>query len=102
MHNAGGIVFLAHPFQYKFNDTEEFLNKLYNEASLDGIECFYTMFSEEQTTYIRDFAKKHNLLISGGSDYHGKNKQNHELGIGRVNLNISKEIVKNWDIVFYK
>jgi len=30
VHNNGGIVFLAHPYQYKFNDTENFLDKIFN------------------------------------------------------------------------
>ena len=50
---------------------------LYNETSLDGIECFYTTFTEEQMKYIKEFTCKKGLLLSGGSDYHGKNKQNH-------------------------
>lgn len=102
VHNAGGIVVLAHPYQYKFNDTEEFLNKLYDEKKIDGIECFYTNFSDEQTQHLVDFARKRNLLISGGSDYHGLNKSNHNLGIGRGNLNIDKAVINNWNINCYK
>ena len=65
IHENSGIAFLAHPYQYKFTDTENFLDKLYNEVALDGVECFYTTFSEEQTNYLLDFAKERNLLISG-------------------------------------
>ena len=83
IHENGGIALLAHPYQYKFADTEEFLDKIYNEDALDGIECFYTTFSEEQTNYLLAFAKKRNLLISGGSDYHGTLKQNHYLGVDK-------------------
>lgn len=101
IHNAGGIVFLAHPFQYKFDDTESFLNKIYDENNLDGIECFYTTFSDEQTNYLFDFARRRNLLISGGSDYHGTMKKQHDLGVGSGNLNISKDIITNWPIILY-
>ena len=62
IHKNGGVAFLAHPYQYKFTDTENFLDKLYNEVALDGVECFYTTFSEEQTNYLLDFAKKRNLF----------------------------------------
>lgn len=98
IHEAGGIVFLAHPFQYKIEDIEGFLEKIYRETHLDGIECFYTTFSKEQIEYLINFAKEKNLLISGGSDYHGKNKQKHDLGIGSGNLNINKDIISNWNI----
>ncbi|HIR59141.1 MAG TPA: PHP domain-containing protein [Candidatus Onthousia excrementipullorum] len=101
IHKNGGIAFLAHPYQYKFTDTEKFLDKIYDEVALDGIECFYTTFSEEQTNYLLDFAKKKNLLISGGSDYHGTNKENHNLGVGRGNLKISKDIINNYKIGKY-
>lgn len=101
IHKNGGIAFLAHPYQYKFTDTEKFLDKIYNEVSLDGIECFYTTFSKDQTNYLVNFAKKKNLLISGGSDYHGTNKENHNLGVGRGNLEISKDIINNYKIGKY-
>lgn len=101
VHEAGGIVVLAHPYQYKFTDTESFLDCIYEENDLDGIECFYTTFSNKQTEYLVDFANKRNLLISGGSDYHGHNKKQHELGIGRGNLAISKDVVSNWKIAYY-
>ena len=101
IHKSGGKAFLAHPFQYKFNDTEEFLNKLYDNNEFDGIECFYTTFSKEQSDYLVEFAKKRKLLISGGSDYHGTNKVNHELGIGNNNLNIDKKIIENWEINYF-
>lgn len=96
IHNGGGIAFLAHPYQYKLKDTEAFISRLYNQYNLDGIECFYTTFTEAQTFYLVEFAKKKSLLMSGGSDYHGNNKRNHNLGIGRGNLEISKNIIANW------
>ena len=102
IHNAGGKVFLAHPYQYKYDNTEEFIEKLYNKNNLDGIECFYTTFNDKQTNYLLNFAKERNLLISGGSDYHGENKINHDLGVGKGNLNINKNIMSNWNICYYK
>ena len=101
IHENDGIAFLAHPYQYKFEDTEEFLDRIYNEVALDGVECFYTTFSEEQTNYLLDFAKKRNLLISGGSDYHGTRKENHNLSVGRGNLKISKDIINDYKIGKY-
>ena len=102
VHSNGGLVFLAHPYQYKFDDTESFLEDIYNKNNLDGIECFYTTFSESQSNYLLYFARKRNLLISGGSDYHGDNKKNHDLGAGRGNLHIKKKVLENWDIKYYK
>lgn len=102
IHESGGLSFLAHPFQYKFSDTEEFLEQIYDGNDLDGIECFYTNFSIEQTEYLINFAKKRNLLISGGSDYHGTNKVNFDLGIGRGDLKINSNILSNWNINYFE
>lgn len=98
IHKCGGIAILAHPYQYKFSDTEEFLDKIYKENNIDGIECFYTTFNETQINYLLDFAKKNKLLVSGGSDYHGTRKENHNMGVGRGNLNIDRGILIDWNI----
>lgn len=45
-----------------------------------------------------DFANKRNLLKSVGSDYHGSKREGHELG----KLNVSKDIIYNWNINYYK
>ncbi len=102
VHSNGGILFLAHPYQYKYDDTEQFLEELYDENDLDGVECYYTTFSKEQTDYLIEFTCSRNLLISGGSDYHGSKRKNHELGIGNGKLNIDKSIIDDWNISFYK
>ena len=95
IHKAGGKAFLAHPFEYKFKDTIEFINDLRKEKELDGIECFHPSANQEQRNILVDYAKRNNLYISGGSDYHGSPKPDIEIGIGRGDLNISKEIL-NW------
>lgn len=97
IHKAGGKVFLAHPFEYKFKDTIGFINDLRQESELDGIECFHPSSADDNKKDILvEYARKNNLYISGGSDYHGSPKPDIEIGIGRGNLNISKEIIEEW------
>ena len=69
---------------------------LYN---IDGIECYHSIFTLEENEKILKFAKEHKLLISGGSDYHGDNKPNISLGIGKGNLNIPDEIIGNFKFI---
>ena len=95
IHKAGGKAFLAHPFEYKFKDTIEFINDLRKEKELDGIECFHPSANQEQRNILVEYAKNNNLYISGGSDYHGSPKPDIEIGVGRGDFNISKEIL-NW------
>ena len=95
VHKSGGKAFLAHPFEYKFKDTMEFINDLRKEKELDGIECFHPSANTEQRNILVDYAKNNDLYMCGGSDYHGSSKPDIEIGAGRGVLSISKEIL-NW------
>ena len=75
IHNAGGLVILAHPFEYKSVNNIEFLNEIYNLNILDGIECVHTKHTKEQVEYLENFCKEHNLIMSGGSDFHDDKRQ---------------------------
>lgn len=97
IHQAGGKAFLAHPFEYKFEDAIGFIDNLRKETKLDGIECFHpSSVDDNKKDILVEYARKNNLYISGGSDYHGKPKPDIEIGIGRGNLNISKDLIKEW------
>lgn len=95
--SAGGLVFIPHIFIYGENSME-FFNILTKNYKIDGIECYYSLFTNEQSKFLLDYCKKNNLLISGGSDYHGNNKPGISLGIGKGNLNIPESILTNWEI----
>lgn len=101
IHKAGGKAFLAHAFLYQFDDIECELDKMLKTTNLDGLECYYHSFRDEQTKYILNYAKKHNLLTSGGSDYHGAIRPQSKLGVGSGNLNIQKDILDNWKIEYF-
>lgn len=96
---AGGLVFIPHIFIYGDNSMK-FFDILTKNYEIDGIECYYTLFSDVQTKFLLDYCKNNNLLISGGSDYHGTNKKNTYLGVGRGNMNIPINILDNWEIKF--
>ena len=80
----GGLAFLAHPYQYK-GEMDNVLNGL--KDSLDGVECYhFTTTEDDKKNYLIDFCKKHNLMISGGSDFHYKD-DNHPKGqLNRLNI----------------
>lgn len=54
-------------------------NDIRLDAGLQGLECYYSAFDQEQVEKLLATAQKHNLLVSGGSDYHGDRK-NIQLG----------------------
>ena len=96
IHNCGGKAFLAHLFAYKVDNHIFFLEEIINNTKIDGIECYYSTFTKEQTKTIIEIANKHNKYKSGGTDYHGTNKKSISLGIGEGNLEIPFEIIKDW------
>jgi len=97
IHEAGGLVFLAHPFEYNFEDTIGFIDKLRGEIKLDGIECFHPSSEmDNRSSILVEYAKKNNLYISGGSDFHGDKKPNNDIGIGSGTLKIAKEYIEEW------
>lgn len=95
IHESGGLAFLAHTFAYSSNISNDLIN-IINNYNLDGLECFYTTFTDEQTNYLINICKEKNMYISGGSDFHGLRKENHNLGTGRGNLQINENVVCNW------
>ena len=70
------------------------ITDLRKECDLDGVEAFHSTFTLNQMLEIQEYAKKNNLYISGGSDYHGVNKPEIKLKVGSDNLNISKNILE--------
>ncbi len=92
---AGGLVFIPHIYIYGEN-SNSILEELTNNYEIDGIECYYSHFTNDQSEYLVNYCKKRGLHISGGSDYHGLNKNGIELGSGFGNLNIPDNIVDNW------
>ena len=93
IHQAGGVAVLAHPILYHLGKAQ--MNELINHvccASIDGIEAIYSTYKPADEREIRKIAKEHNLLLSGGSDYHGANKPNIQLGTGLGHLFVPYEI----------
>lgn len=86
--SIGAAAVLAHPFLNLDREAlEEFLPKAV-EAGLDGMEVLYSKYDEETTALSKMIAQKHGLIFSGGSDFHGENKPDIAVGVGRGSLNV--------------
>ena len=93
---AGGHPVLAHPPQYNLSQSElEKLVRLLVSYGLEGIEAIYSTYSHNETCNMRKIAKKFNLFITGGSDFHGDNKPHIHLGKGLGNLQVPYDLLKN-------
>lgn len=97
VHLAGGVAFLAHVHEYKWvKDKIQYITELVKNSNLDGIECYYSNFTEEQIKELLEYCKKNHLYTSGGTDYHGAKRPSVEIGVGKGNLRIPDEIIKDW------
>ncbi len=99
IHKAGGLAFWAHPVNHlssrsriysikgivSYENIETVALSLI-EMGLDGIEALYSTYSPEDSYAMKQIARKHGLLISGGSDFHGELKPKISLGIGTGDL----------------
>lgn len=85
IRRAGGVAILAHPVKVDMTGTilDEFaLDQLSAciEAGVQGIEAYYTHYSPRLSERLLELAKKHHLLVTGGSDFHGLAKPDYKLG----------------------
>ncbi len=92
--DAGGVPILAHPCLYQMSDArlEELILTL-KASGLVGLEAVYSTYKLYEERRMRELAKKHDLLISGGSDFHGKNKPDIDLGVGYGKLFLPHEVL---------
>lgn len=94
---AEGLVFLPHLFIYKWAENiEELIDDILENYEIDGIECYHSEFNDENIEYLKKLCKQRKYFMSGGSDYHGINKKNIEIAVGKGNLKIDKKIIKDW------
>ena len=83
LHRAGGVAVMAHPGLIPLSKPAlaARVKSLAGEAGLDGIEAYYSQHSPAETTFFLDLAREHDLLVTGGSDFHGTPKPHVPLGI---------------------
>lgn len=96
---SGGIPVWAHPLG---GEGEKHISEKALEADLvqmikygiKGLECYYSRYNNNEIELLKKHANKNNLLISGGSDYHGKNKSNIKIG----QINAENEIIDSTEL----
>lgn len=86
--NAGGLVFIAHPVAYHYEDNvnEETILKLAKEINADGIETGYVYITKNnevvnESKLWQKFANENNLLTSIGSDFHKEDGLHPTIGL---------------------
>ncbi len=95
IHEAGGKAVIAHPVLYHYDTmtNAELVEYLVRQGA-DGIEAIYSRNSKVDEAYYLQLARRYHLFVTGGTDYHGSNKPDLDLGIGTGNMRISKDLLK--------
>ena len=78
IHDAGGIAVLAHPW-LNFYQKEERLQKALDEG-IDGIEAYSNYHEAKHNRYYDTYCRRHGVLMTCGSDFHGKMKPKIRMG----------------------
>jgi predicted metal-dependent phosphoesterase TrpH len=101
---AGGITSLAHPIRVsrrlergdthtKHDDLDQWVAEL-REMGLGALEVFHSDHRPPDVTRFLDMARRFELEVTGGSDFHGANKPRIELGRGfEGNLNVPRSVL---------
>jgi 3',5'-nucleoside bisphosphate phosphatase len=92
---AKGVPVLAHPLWAKQDNEGLFaLCKRLKTQGLGGMEVHYSTHNPKQTAELLDIAKRLDLLVTGGSDFHGLTKPDIEVGIGRGGLTVPVKLLE--------
>lgn len=94
IHACGGVPVLAHPRQIKRGTAGRIqLIAELSACGLKGIETYYADNTNAETKESIGYAKANHLIMTGGSDFHGTNRPEVQIGKGRGNLVVPYECV---------
>ena len=93
IRSIGAVSVLAHPFLNLEEDELRVFLPIAAEAGLDGMETLYSKFDAETSRKAKELAVEFGLLESGGSDFHGENKPDIQLGTGRGTLFVPEQFL---------
>ncbi|MBQ9815094.1 MAG: PHP domain-containing protein [Lachnospiraceae bacterium] len=94
--SVGGVSVIAHPVKYGFSNDEYY--ELFHYAKVIGIHGIEALYSENtfnDEVKFKDYARKLDMFITGGSDYHGMNKPAIDMGTGKGNLMVPDTLLDN-------
>ena len=99
VHKAGGFVSFAHPLEVQreyglcYNGLDKFIKNLKGEK-LDCIEAYHSIHNAERIEQYKTLAKKHKLLLTAGSDFHGSHPQRKIGVVSRCGITVGDELLK--------
>ncbi len=96
IHEAGGAAVLAHPGLYR--DAPLAVRLI--EYGLDGIEVYHSDHSADEEKQYLDLARKHDLMVTAGSDFHGERQGvvfHAPIGFKRTSVDVLRQLKQRAD-----
>ena len=96
INGAKGVAVLAHPNTLNmdgYSELEDLVLQL-TEEGLKGIEVYYPEHSALEVAQYKTLAQRYGLLMTGGTDYHGIEKNGLDIGVGRGKMKLPYSIVE--------
>jgi predicted metal-dependent phosphoesterase TrpH len=98
---AKGVAVLAHPNtlgMIGISELEKLIQQLVEEG-LKGMEVYYPEHSTLDVARYKSLAERYGLLLTGGTDYHGIEKNGLDIGVGRGEMKLPYSLVENMKAV---
>lgn len=91
--SACGVAVLAHPTSITndLQQLEAIISELV-ETGLDGIEVYNSMATEYEMSFLQGVARRLQLVVTGGSDFHGINSED-RIGFGRGGIRFAEALI---------
>jgi hypothetical protein len=96
INEANGLAVIAHPNTLGMKGVSELENLLLRLIGdgLKGIEVYYPEHSSLEVAQYKVLAERYGLLMTGGTDYHGIEKNELDIGVGRGGMKLPYHIVE--------
>lgn len=96
IREAGGVPVVAHPGRFaggafRWDDAMRDLQR----KGLEGLEGYYGEYRAAEQRYFVGLGKRLGMVVTGGSDYHGRNKPGIRLGAGRGGLKVPDALLED-------
>lgn len=88
IRDSGGLPVLAHPYII----TNDELIPRFVDCGLMGLEVYYPEHSQSETNFYLDLANRYDLLITGGSDFHGSAKPDVAIGCIKIPYDLVEKL----------
>ncbi len=93
--DAGGIPILAHP---GITQVDELIPKFVREG-LAGIEIYHTEHNSSLKRFYSEYCRKNDLVVTGGSDFHGQTQTRAEIGAPKIPYYILEKLRRRCELI---